>query len=167
MFRTMYAQSSETLWYVGTWIFSLLAWNISRLPIFKVLNKPVGRNRWSFLPLTFSHDLAELPWMKRRCRNRGTDCIHFRIWGLWLKKTSAFLGFFLLFLLPYSSVPGTVLPFWCLLQSFLIRHMSAHKNHIENPEQHFYVDLLLGGKLPPPAPHSSPLTDHFGTALLL
>lgn len=64
---------------------------------------------------------------------------------------------FLLFLLPYSSVPGTVFPFWCLLQSFLIRHISAHKNLAENPEQHFYVTLLLDGKLPAPAPHSSSL----------
>lgn len=86
MFRTMYAQSSETLWYVGTWIFSLLAWNISRLPIFKVLNKPVGRNRWSFLPLTLSRDLAELPWMKRRCRNRGTDCRHISVRGRWQRQ---------------------------------------------------------------------------------
>lgn len=44
-----------------------------------------------------------------------------------LRRHQLFFLAFLLFLLAYSSVPGTVFPFWCLLQSFLIRHISGHK----------------------------------------
>lgn len=59
-------------------------------------------------------------------------------------------------------------PFWCLSQSFLIRHISAHKNLVENPKHRaaLLCNPTAGWQAATSCPHSSPLTDHFGTALL-
>lgn len=49
---------------------------------------------------------------------------------------------------------------------FLIRHISAHKNLIENPKHRaaLLCNPTAGWQAATSCPHSSPLTDHFGTA---
>lgn len=57
---------------------------------------------------------------------------------------------------------------WCLSLSFLIRHISAHESLVENPKHRaaLLCNPAAGVASCHLLPRSSPLTDHFGTALL-